>query len=162
MNRRATLKKIMTAGGLGLMAGELQAISSPFSFEKNANGPDPFYLFSKVLQWMPLADVPKAVKDMGFDGIDLPVRRNGFFDTPDLKTKLPKVVSESANLGLKTPVLTTDMNIGRMAEMDEFLKTLAGEGHPTLPDGVPFIFIEGCKKRTFRNEHHHEKCCCSS
>ncbi len=118
----------MTVGGLGLMAGELQAISSHLPFEKKANGPIPFYLFSKVLQWMPLADVPNAVKDMGFDGIDLPVRRNGFFDIPDLKAKLPNVVRQSANLGLRTPVLTTDMNIGRMAEMDEFLKILAGEG----------------------------------
>ncbi|MEX2569103.1 MAG: TIM barrel protein [Cyclobacteriaceae bacterium] len=128
MNRRTTVKNILTAGGLGIIAGDLGAVSLlRNSFYQNS-GPSPLYLFTKVLQWLPLEDVPKAVKDMGMEGVDLPVRKNGFFDTPDIKSRLPIIVAQSENLGLSTPILTTDMNIDRLGEMEEFLKVLAGEG----------------------------------
>ncbi len=91
-------------------------------------GPQPFYLFTKVLQWLPLADVPRVVQDMGFTGIDLPVRENGFFDVDEMQAKLPDITRESERLGLATPVLTTNINVNRVGEMEEFLKTLSGEG----------------------------------
>lgn len=127
MQRRSSLKKILWATGSGLVLPGINAsaFSRPIS---DMRAPDPFYLFTKVLQWLPLNEVPETVKTLGFEGIDLPVRKNGFFDKDDLPKKLPAVVTASERLGLSRPVLTTDMNVGQMDQMDEFLRILAGEG----------------------------------
>lgn len=127
MQRRSSIKKIIWAAGAGLTLPGVTplAFSTPIS---NMKAPDPFYLFTKVLQWLPLAELPETVKALGFDGIDLPVRKNGFFDKDELSKKLPAIVSSSERLGLNRPVLTSDMNVGQMEQMDEFLRTLAGEG----------------------------------
>lgn len=113
--------------GAGLAAPELLAFNRPFFPEKNADS-GPLYLFTKVLQWLPLDEIPQTVKDLGFDGIDLPVRKNGFFDRDEIRSKLPGIISASENLNLSRPVLTTDMNVYQIDEMDEYLRILAGEG----------------------------------
>jgi len=127
MNRRASFKKILAVVGTGLAAPEILA-SHPFSPIKAKASQGPLYLFTKVLQWLPLQEVPETVKSLGFDGIDLPVRKNGFFDKDEIKGKLPGIVRASENLNLSRPVLTTDMNVYQLNEMDEFLRILAGEG----------------------------------
>jgi L-ribulose-5-phosphate 3-epimerase len=111
-----------------MIAGELEAVSLLKNNFYQESAPGPLYLFTKVLQWLPLEDVPQAVEDLGMEGVDLPVRKNGFFDIPDIKSKLPIIIAQSEKLGLSTPILTTDMNINRFGEMEEFLKILAGEG----------------------------------
>ncbi|WP_162344005.1 sugar phosphate isomerase/epimerase family protein [Cyclobacterium salsum] len=127
MQRRTSIKKIFWAAGSGLILPGVNAnaISQPFS---HMRAPGPFYLFTKVLQWLPLSELPDTVKTLGFEGIDLPVRKNGFFDKDELSKKLPAIVAESERLGLNRPVLTTDMNVRQMNQMDEFLRILAGEG----------------------------------
>lgn len=127
MHRRSSLKKMLMAAGSGLLLPGMAVGASQKQVLKKA-APGPFYLFTKVLQWLPLEEVPQTVKSMGFEGIDLPVRKNGFFDKDELQKKLPPLVSASENLGLSRPVLTTDMNIHQLDEMDEFLRILAGEG----------------------------------
>ncbi|WP_162418855.1 sugar phosphate isomerase/epimerase family protein [Cyclobacterium roseum] len=127
MQRRTSIKKILWAAGSGLILPGVNtnAFSQPYS---NMRAPAPFYLFTKVLQWLPLRELPDTVKTLGFEGIDLPVRKNGFFDKDELSKKLPAIVAASERLGLNRPVLTTDMNVGQMGQMDEFLRILAGEG----------------------------------
>lgn len=127
MQRRSSIKKILWAAGSGLILPGVNtsAFSQPFS---TMRAPGPFYLFTKVLQWLPLSELPETVKTLGFEGIDLPVRKNGFFDKDELSKKLPPIVTASERLGLNRPVLTTDMNVGQMDQMDEFLRILAGEG----------------------------------
>ncbi|MBD3627118.1 TIM barrel protein [Cyclobacterium sp.] len=128
MNRRSSFKKILSVAAAGFVSPEILA-SNQFSLTNNkAATSGPLYLFTKVLQWLPLGEIPETVKSLGFDGIDLPVRKNGFFDKDEIKSKLPGIVSASENLKLSRPVLTTDMNVYQMNEMDEFLRMLAGEG----------------------------------
>ncbi|WP_339925863.1 TIM barrel protein [uncultured Cyclobacterium sp.] len=127
MNRRSSVKKMMAVAGTGLLTPQLGFLKHLTPNATKAS-PSPFYLFTKVLQWLPLEEVPQTVQSLGFDGIDLPVRRNGFFDRDQIKSKLPIIVKESEKLGLRRPVLTTDMNLNHMNEMDEFLRTISGEG----------------------------------
>jgi L-ribulose-5-phosphate 3-epimerase len=126
MNRREACKQVALFSGALISTNVLTTSAAAVIHQKK--GPQPFYLFTKVLQWMPLADVPSAVQDMGFSGIDLPVRENGFFDVNEMAAKLPGLIAGSDKLGLSTPVLTTNMNVNRMGEMEEFLKTLSSEG----------------------------------
>jgi sugar phosphate isomerase/epimerase len=127
MNRRSSVKKMLVAAGSGLILPQFGISKTQMPHSTKAS-PEPFYLFTKVLQWLPLDQVPQTVKELGFNGIDLPVRKNGFFDRDQIKTKLPAIVRESEKLGLSRPVLTTDMNLNQMDEMDEFLRMVSGEG----------------------------------
>jgi L-ribulose-5-phosphate 3-epimerase len=130
MNRRSTLKKITALTALGMVGSDiLSAGELPLRNRLlERNGPTPLYFFTKALQWLPLSDVAKVTQDLGFTGVDLPVRSNGFFDIDEIKTKLPSVVRDCANLGMEIPVLTTDMTLAKKENWEEFLKTLAGEG----------------------------------
>ena len=128
MNRRSSVKKIMAVAGTGILTPQLGFLKNLLPDSKKAAAPSPFYLFTKALQWLPLEQVPETVKSLGFDGVDLPVRKNGFFNTDEIKQKLPIIVSKSETLGLKRPVLTTEMNLNQMADMDEFLRAISGEG----------------------------------
>nr|MBI1231484.1 TIM barrel protein [Cytophagales bacterium] len=130
MNRRSSLKKLATVTALGLVGVEIHAVQkqSNVALPKQPRGPQPLYFFTKALQWLPLEDVPQVTKDMGFTGIDLPVRSNGFFDIDQMAAKLPPVIKASENLGLATPVLTTEMTLAKMSEWEGFLRVLSGEG----------------------------------
>lgn len=110
--------------GGGLMAIQPQTFSRFIPKAKDDN----LYLFTKVLQWVPLEDLPKVVQDMGFSGIDIAVRSNGHFQVKDLKEKLPPLVSKCASLGMKSPILTTELIGDNPQEMEEFVKIISGEG----------------------------------
>ncbi|MCC5936345.1 MAG: TIM barrel protein [Lunatimonas sp.] len=129
MNRRSSLKKLTALSALGLSGIEILAHAPQGAGARLDNvGPRPLYFFTKALQWLPLADVPQVTKDLGFTGVDLPVRSNGFFDIDEMKSKLPAVMRDCANLGLETPVLTTEMTLAKRSEWEEFIKILSGEG----------------------------------
>ncbi len=131
MNRRSSLKKIAAVTALGLVGGEIQAAQTPKRFTlppQPPRGPMPLYFFTKALQWLPLEDVPRATMDMGFTGVDLPVRSNGFFDVTEMASKLPPFIRECTNLGMEMPVLTTEMTLSKLPEWEGFLQVLSGEG----------------------------------
>lgn len=86
------------------------------------------YLFTKVLQWLPLSDLPQTVHELGFAGIDIAVRSNGHFTVAELKEKLPSLIEASERLGLQRPILTTELTGEDVGEMEEFLRILSGEG----------------------------------
>lgn len=129
MNRRTTIKRLILGATIPFVGKAALActadFSAPHSFTK---GKQPLYLFTKVLQWVPLKDLPTTVQDLGFSGIDIAVRSNGHFTVEELKKKLPPLVSASARLGMEVPILTTELTGESQKEMDEFLKIIAGEG----------------------------------
>jgi hypothetical protein len=74
----------------------------------------PLYVFSKVLQWADLDQLPSVVKKMGYDGIDLTVRNGGHIEPKDAKKLLPQFVArckftwntrlEALRLEIESPV----------------------------------------------------------
>jgi L-ribulose-5-phosphate 3-epimerase len=131
MNRRSSLKKIAAVTALGIVGGEIRAFNTQKRFSlpvQPAVGPMPLYFFTKALQWLPLEDVPRVTQDMGFTGVDLPVRSNGFFDIDEMASKLPPVIRQCEKLGMETPVLTTEMTLDKLPVWEEFLKVLSDVG----------------------------------
>ena len=127
MNRRTIIKKLALGSSMALMGGELLAMQPTFTKIRKTNRNGPF-LFTKVLQWVPLEDLPQVVQDLGFKGIDIAVRENGHFKVEDLKEKLPKLVSKSQALGMDTLIMTTELPGENIHGMDEILKIMSGEG----------------------------------
>lgn len=129
MNRRSTIKKLLFGVTIPFM-GEtaLAATSSRASSAPVLKNNQALYLFTKVLQWVALEDLPATVQDLGFKGIDIAVRGNGHFTIAELKEKLPPLVAASERLGLNAPILTTELTGDNLQEIEEFLKILSGEG----------------------------------
>ena len=127
MNRRTIIKKLALGSSMALMGGELLAMQPTFAKHQKINRNGPF-LFTKVLQWVPLEDLPQVVQDLGFKGIDIAVRGNGHFKVEDLKSKLPPLVAKSTALGMETLIMTTELPGENIGQMDEILRIMAGEG----------------------------------
>ena len=129
MNRRTTIKKLVYGLSIPFIVNE--ALSDPaglFPLTSSKKPTQPLYLFTKVLQWIPLEDLPAIVRDLGFAGIDIAVRSNGHFTIAELKEKLPPLVAASKRLGLSAPILTTELTGEDLKETEEFLKIVSGEG----------------------------------
>lgn len=66
-------------------------------------------IFSKHLLFLQGAQLAQAAADIGFDGIDLAVRKGGHVDPSRVKQDLPGLVALIRQHGLGVPMLTTDI-----------------------------------------------------
>ncbi len=68
-----------------------------------------FCLFSKHLPELAWADVGRAVKDAGFDGVDLTVRANGHVLPEKAADDLPRAIDAIKAHGVSVPMITTEL-----------------------------------------------------
>ena len=68
-----------------------------------------FCLFSKHLPDLGWADLGRAVKDAGFDGVDLTVRANGHVAPERAAEDLPRAVDAIRAQGVTVPMVTTEL-----------------------------------------------------
>lgn len=66
-------------------------------------------IFSKHLQWLPMSEAAQVAAELGFDGLDLTVRRGGHVDPERVETELPKAFEAIQKVGLKVPMIATDV-----------------------------------------------------
>jgi len=67
----------------------------------------PVCLFSKHLQFLGIEDLACIISIIGFDGIDLTVRKGGHIEPENVKHELPKAVKIAQKYGLNIPMITT-------------------------------------------------------
>ena len=91
--------------GAGLSAG----VAPAFARVTSAQPARPVCVFSKHLQWLPVADMAKTAAELGFDGVDLTVRKGGHVDPLRVATDLPKAVDLIRKAGLTIPMIATDV-----------------------------------------------------
>src|SRR3954454_23427591 len=66
-------------------------------------------IFSKHLLLLHGAELPEAAAKIGFDGIDLAVRKGGHVAPERVEEDLPPLVGTIRKQGLEVPMLTTDI-----------------------------------------------------
>jgi sugar phosphate isomerase/epimerase len=66
-------------------------------------------IFSKHLEFLEGEELARGAKEIGFDGIDLPVRKGGHVEPARVKQDLPGLVETIRKAGLEVPMLTTDI-----------------------------------------------------
>ena len=69
----------------------------------------PFLFFSKHLPDLDWADLGRAVKDAGFDGVDLTVRAKGHVAPDRAAADLPKAIDAIRAQGVTVPMVTTEL-----------------------------------------------------
>jgi sugar phosphate isomerase/epimerase len=82
-------------------------------------------IFSKHLQFLAGAELARAAAEMGFDAIDLTVRKGGHVEPARCAEDLPPLVSLIRQNGLDVPMVTTDVVDAESPDARVVLKTLA-------------------------------------
>jgi L-ribulose-5-phosphate 3-epimerase len=112
-----TLRRRDLLVGASMMAGASPALAR--AAESQAAGtsagtkagkparPGPICLFSKHLPRMAPADLARAVKGLGFAGVDLTVRPDGHVKPESVEKDLPPAIAAIREQGLAVPLVTT-------------------------------------------------------
>ena len=85
-------------------------------------------IFSKHLQFLEGAELPRAAAEIGFDGIDITVRAGGHVEPARVAEDLPPLVALIRQYQLEVPMITTDIVDGSSPYARPVLKTLADLG----------------------------------
>ena len=124
LSRRAFLAGV---GGAGLMAN-LPGVRSASLAPENPSGHIPVCIFSKHLQFLDWEEMAKTAADLGFDGVDVTVRKGGHVEPERVKEDLPKVVEVVHKAGLKVPMITAGIADANSPHAEDIVRTASGLG----------------------------------
>ncbi|NNK90060.1 MAG: sugar phosphate isomerase/epimerase [Saprospiraceae bacterium] len=86
------------------------------------------YIFSKHLQFLNWKQTGMIAKDLGFDGIDLTVRKNGHVDPNKAPAELPEALKDIRSSGIDCDIITTKVeDIDKVVDK-QLIKTAAQNG----------------------------------
>lgn len=97
-------------------------------FQFNPDSKTKICIFSKHLQWLDYPQMAEAVREMGFDGIDLTVRADGHVRPENVATDLPRAVAAARQAGTEISMLTTSITEPDAETTTSILKTAAELG----------------------------------
>src|SRR5258708_32046806 len=120
ISRRAVL-----GAGARLLSGASLARAAD---EKHAKSKLKVAIFSKHLHFLRGEDLAKAAAEIGFDGIDLAVRKGGHVEADRVRQELPGLVAVIRRHGLDVPMITTDIVDAETPHTEAILKTMAELG----------------------------------
>ncbi len=110
-------REVLALAGAALTAGAPAPLSPP-----------KICIFSKHLQWLNVADAARLAADIGFDGIDLTVRKDGHIEPSRAAEELPRSVETIRKAGLEVPMVTTDIVTAQSEHAREILRTIGSLG----------------------------------
>ncbi len=120
ISRRAVL-----AAGAALLS---QARPSHAADEKRAKSKLKVAIFSKHLQFLQGEELAKAAAGLGFDGIDIAVRKGGHVEPESVRQELPRLVAVIRSHGLEVPMITSGIVDAATPYAEDVLKTMADLG----------------------------------
>jgi sugar phosphate isomerase/epimerase len=120
----------LTSAGLSL---QLTGLGKPNIFSNNIQPPIgnekiKICIFSKQLQWMDYQEMAAAVADMGYDGIDLTVRKGGHVLPERVAEDLPKAVEAANKAGIKILMISTEIEDANNPLSEKIIKTASSLG----------------------------------
>src|ERR1700724_546994 len=118
-------RRALLSTGAALCASGLP---SPAAEEKPTGGKLKVAIFSKHLQFLRGEALAAGAAEIGFDGIDLAVRKGGHVEPERVRQDLPKLVAIIRSHGLEVPMLTTDIVDAETPYAEGVLKTMSELG----------------------------------
>lgn len=85
-------------------------------------------IFSKHLHFVEGPELAKAAAELGFDGVDLTVRKGGHIAPERVKETLPSVVKTMRGHGLDVPMVTTEIVDADTPYAEDIVRTAAELG----------------------------------
>jgi sugar phosphate isomerase/epimerase len=118
-------RRALLSSGAALCASGLPSQAAE---EKPAPGKLKVAIFSKHLQFLQGEALATGAAEIGFDGIDLAVRKGGHVEPARVRQDLPKLVATIRSHGLEVPMLTTDIVDTETPYAEDVLKTMSELG----------------------------------
>jgi sugar phosphate isomerase/epimerase len=84
--------------------------------------------FSKHFQWTDVKGAAETMRDLGYEGMDLTLRKGGHVLPERVQDDLPKAAEVIRQAGLKFPMVTTDIVDTKSPYAEPVLKTLQSLG----------------------------------
>jgi len=84
--------------------------------------------FSKHFQWVDQKEAIETMAAIGFDGVDLTVRRRGHVDPARVTDELPRWVEAIRGAGLEIPMITSGIRDMESPHAETVIKTIASLG----------------------------------
>ena len=82
-------------------------------------------IFSKHLLFLAGPQLAQTCADLGFDGVDLAVRKGGHVEPAQVKERLPELVALIRQHGLEVPMITTDIADTETPYAEDILRCMA-------------------------------------
>lgn len=111
---------ILAAAGAGLPLAEFTKFAGIRS--KNKGYSREVCIFSKHLQWLDYNAMAETAADIGFDGVDIPVRPGGHVLPEKVEDDLPRAVEAVRNVGLDVAMMTTGIVDARDSNTEPILR----------------------------------------
>lgn len=127
-NRRSCCvsRRDVIATGVALLSGA--AANTRLSAADSSDRKLKVSVFSKHLQFLTRDQLPAAVAEMGFDAIDLTVRKGGHVEPERVRQDLPSMVAAIRDHGLEVPMVTTDIVDAQTPHAEAVVKTISELG----------------------------------
>ena len=110
-----------------LCAASAAAATRPASSATTAGRSD-ICAFSKHFQWTDVRGAAETVRDVGYEALDLTVRKAGHVLPERVEDDLPKAAEAIKGAGVKLAMITTDIVDPKSPHAEAVLKTAAGLG----------------------------------
>lgn len=130
INETLSRREFAKRSAMGLLS-TLPVLSLPGSFQADdfvADSNLKMYVFSKHLQFLNYRDMCEAVKEIGFDGIDLTVRPGGHVSPDKVADELPEATEVMRSFGISSEMITTKVMDPKNPIDINVLKTASQEG----------------------------------
>ena len=114
-------RRTVLAGAGLLAASAVTATAAPAGKLKVA-------IFSKHLQFVKGDELPRLAAEIGFDAIDITVRKGGHIEPDRVRQDLPGLVASIRKHGLEVPMITTDIVDTTTPYTEDILRTMADLG----------------------------------
>ena len=112
-----------------LATGAALVASRAFAADEKRSAPKlRVAIFSKHLRFLEGEDLVKGAAEIGFDGIDLAVRKGGHVEPDRVKQDLPPLAGIIRQHGLELPMITTDIVDADSPFAEDILKVMAEQG----------------------------------
>jgi len=119
-NRREFVKQSTMAGAaVALTGSRLQGSTNEYG---------PLCVFSKHLHWLDCDAAAQTAAAIGFQGLDLTVRKAGHVAPENVERDLPKAVAAAQKAGITIATITTEIADAKDPLQQKVLRTAAGLG----------------------------------
>lgn len=111
-----------------LIAASATLATARLAEAARASNDNPICVFTKPFQSLSYDELAERVAELGFDGIEAPIRDGGHIEPHQVPDELPKLVEALRNRGLDLTVMASSINDPRDPMTEKVLRTAAAQG----------------------------------
>jgi sugar phosphate isomerase/epimerase len=125
LSRREFLTK---TGQAGLLLASSTIASTGGNQDNSKTTRQKIAIFSKHLQWLDYKGMAETAAEIGFDGVDLTVRRRGHVSPGNVEDDLPEAVEACKKAGIEVIMLSTDIRDVSQSKTEKIIRTASQLG----------------------------------